>query len=91
MELQAKLLQDNRGGVIGHFDVPDVDKAKLYYKNFSKETVEKYRSKIRSIFAEGSYWHDMERFLLIGQRLGLKVEIRDTNCYYRSDIIIHVD
>ena len=90
LELQVNFLRKHGGGVIGHFDVPDVDKAYLYIQKFSKETIRKYRHSFRVMPPDGSHWHDMENFRTIAKRLGVDIHIKDATTYYRSDILIYV-
>ena len=90
LELQVEFLRKHGGGVIGHFDVPDVDKAYLYIKKFSKETINQYRTSFRVMSPDGSHWHDMENFHVIADRLGVDLQIKDAMAYYRSDILLSV-
>ena len=90
IELQVDFLKENGGGVIGHLDVPDRAKAKKYYTSFAANTIDKYHDKLRHIFDDGSYWHVMENFVLIGKRLGVEVEVKDAQCDYRSDVLLHI-
>lgn len=89
LELQVNFLRKRGGGVIGHFDVPDVDKAYRYIKTFSKETINKYRNSFRIMSPDGSHWHDMENFRAIADRLDVDIEFQLPHSY-RTDIIIRV-
>lgn len=85
--------------IVAHLDVPDIEKAYLYYQlwyGISKDIFLKYKDRIRTIFSDGSYWHDMraikEKCLQYlaeqGAADAVVVRLRDSNCYYRTDLVM---
>lgn len=88
-EIQYKACEAYHIKEIIHFSVPDKSKAENWYKNFSKEVVDKYREQLNVIFPEdGSYWHDMDKVKICAERAGFKVEIKASNCDYRSNVCL---
>lgn len=95
-----------KGGMIVHLDIPDVNKAYLYYKEIygvSETIFRRNLENIRLIFPDGSYWHDMNRLkkqceTILEKVIGIsisngegKVYIEDSKCYYRSDLYIVIN
>lgn len=93
-------------GMIVHFDIPDVNKAYLYYKEIygvSETVFGRNLENIRLIFPDGSYWHDMSRLkkqceTILEKVIGISISngegevyIKDSKCYYRSDLFIVIN
>lgn len=87
---QLELCRDDKEYLIAHLDIPDKKKAVYYYKKrYSNITQEMLDGKIKTLFGDGSYWHNMDDFKTIADKYGLECEIKEANYWdYRSDVII---
>lgn len=82
--------------MIVHLDVPDLSKALLYYKrkepDISDDYIKENQNKLRTIFDDGSYWHNMNEVRNILSEWKDEIESVQINPArywdYRSDIII---
>lgn len=92
IENQLDLCANKGQYLIAHLDVPDINKAIYYYSRHNPEITEKMlEGKIKTLFGDGSYWHDMAQVKQICSDLGVECEIRDAHYWaYRSDIIIRI-
>ena len=95
---QLSVLDENKSCLIGHLDVPDVDKAMFYYDKIcvdaTEEKVKKYRDKIKYLIGDGSCWHNMDKIKNILDNIASISEVEIKNAHYwkfRSDIIFRVN
>ena len=86
---QLAVLDRNKPFIIAHLDVPDIEKAVFYYQKMDPSiTQDMLRGRIKTLFGDGSYWHQMDQFREIALRHGLVCEVKDAHYWkYRSDII----
>lgn len=86
---QLCLCTENREYVIAHLDIPDKEKAVYYYQKQNPEiTKEMLDGNVKTLFGDGSYWHDMGDFEQIAKKYGLECEITDAHYWkYRTDVI----
>ena len=83
------LCDKDREYLIAHLDVPDRSKAFHYYKSRIDGIQPEDVSDVKTLFGDGSYWHDMEEFMRIAKKYGIDCQIKDAHYWdYRSDIII---
>lgn len=91
----------NWGGraLIAHIEVPDIEKAYSYYQRIygiNESCFNKYKDKVRTIFQDGSYWHDMRllenisKAYLEEKGLGSRsvVYLSNSRCNYRTNLVI---
>lgn len=88
---QLKLCTEDREYVVCHLDIPDIDKAHLYYQRIAGNDCpvsrEMLAGRVKTLFGDGSYWHSMEQFESVANRYGLNCEIGDAHYWdYRSDV-----
>ena len=86
---QLCLCNENREYVIAHLDIPDKDRAIYYYQKQNPDiTKEMLVGKVKTLFGDGSYWHDMNDFRKIADKYGLNCEVKDAHYWkYRADVI----
>lgn len=86
---QLKLCVEDIDYVIAHIDVPDKSKAYNYYKRLDPSiTEDMITDKVRSLFNDGSYWHDMGSIQKIANKYDLSVEMLEPHYWdYRTDIV----
>ena len=89
IENQLAILDKNKPFIIAHLDVPDIDKAVFYYQKMNPDiTQEMLNGRIKTLFGDGSYWHQMDQFREIALQHGLACEVSDAHYWkYRSDIV----
>lgn len=93
-QIEFAVKQNNNEVIIYHGDVPDKNLAHNWYHMYRKDIVEKYKDKLRLIFNDNSYWHDMELTKKIiecickEKRVNYFINITNKEDWYRSDIKI---
>lgn len=99
IDVVLKKTETTYGGVkmVAHIDVPDIEKAYLFYRynyGISKTVFAKYKEEIKTIFYDGSYWHDMNalkekclKYLAEKAVEGI-VYVGNSHYYYRSNLVI---
>ena len=87
---QLCLCTEEREYLIAHLDVPDRSKAVNYYKKrYPDLTDDNDCSSVKTLFGDGSYWHDMQSFENAASKFGLECRIYPANYWdYRSDIVL---
>lgn len=92
---QINVLDTGKKCMIGHLDVPDVDKAFYYYdiycNDVTEDIIEKNREKIRFLIGDGSCWHDMKKIKKSLEKMEMIKKAEILNAHYwkfRSDIVI---
>ncbi|WP_042705933.1 class I SAM-dependent methyltransferase [Methanomicrobium mobile] len=91
---QIKREDDMQDYLIAILDIPDKSKAFEYYKYHYKlssltlENCDSLLDKFNAIYTDGSYWQDLKMMEHIVLSFGLSSEIIDSNCSYRSHLII---
>lgn len=85
--------------MVAHLEIPDIEKAfTFYHRNYgiSEKEFAKYKNNLRTVFSDGSYWHDMrgikEKCLKYIEQKGINdtviVYLNDSHCYYRTDLVM---
>ena len=97
IQKQINVLDLSKKCLIGHLDVPDVDKAYYYYdiycNDVTEDIIDKNRDKIRFLIGDGSCWHDMKKITqsLSKMEMVKKIDILDAHYWkFRSDIVIEL-
>lgn len=90
---------EDRYKLVAHIEVPDIDKAYLYYfvrYRITKEQFVQYKDKLKMIFSDGSYWHNMKGIKRMCQNYcekqygknRVRVHLLDSDCFYRTTLLI---
>lgn len=96
--LNKSISAASANGQIAHLDIPDYSKILKYYVTNQSGMFQKLLGSLKYIlykafpyivlYRDGSYWSDLKKIMPIIEAKGYKVELRDSECYYRSHLII---
>lgn len=96
---QEKKYPGGHRKIVAHLEIPDLGKAyEFYHRRYGikEEFFLTYKNKVRTIFSDGSYWHDMkaikEKALRYIEEKNAGetaiVYVSDCHCWYRSNLVI---